>query len=185
MNVDIAWIPVGVAFVAACVGAVTDVWKYCVYNALTFPLMATGLLYHGLFGGWPALTSSAFGMLFGLGVLIVPWLLGMVGAGDVKLMAGVGSWLGMPASLIAFVVASLAAGVLGVVFIVWRGNFRETLANFRLIFYRFVALKNYLASDDMVEEQARAKDSRFRVLPFGVTVPVGVIGTVLWLCLAG
>src|SRR5262245_459195 len=108
---EIGWIPVTVALTAALVGAVTDVWKFRVYNAMTLPLFFTGLVYHGATGGVSGLTNSLVGGLFCFLVLILPYGMGLMGAGDVKLLAGVGAWLGLPGAIVAFVVSSLAAGV--------------------------------------------------------------------------
>ncbi len=51
-------LPVLVALAAACVGAVTDVWRFRVYNLLTFPLIFTGFFYHTLMDGRNGLAIS-------------------------------------------------------------------------------------------------------------------------------
>ena len=66
-------------------------------------------------------------MLFGLGVLIVPWLLGLMGAGDAKLLAGMGAWLGLAGAVVAFFVTSAATCAYATVLIIYRGRFRESL----------------------------------------------------------
>ncbi len=49
---ELGWIPIAVVGVATLISGFTDLCKYRVYNALTFPLMLGGLLYHGVVGGW-------------------------------------------------------------------------------------------------------------------------------------
>src|SRR3990172_7393375 len=100
------WQPIVIALVAASIAAVTDVWKFRVYNVLTIPLMISGLIYHGAVAGWEGLFSSALGFLFGFGVLFLPYLMGLMGAGDVKLLAGVGTWLGLQMTAVVFVVSA-------------------------------------------------------------------------------
>src|SRR5207248_5751947 len=92
------------AFVA--ITAVTDVWKFKVYNALTLPLLCSGLIYHGLAGGAAEFTESFLGALFGFGVLLAFYIMGGMGGGDVKLMAAVGAWLGMPQTFYVFIASS-------------------------------------------------------------------------------
>jgi prepilin peptidase CpaA len=173
--------PIIVVFVGASVAAISDVVQYRVRNSLTFPLIATGLAYHLLFQGWPGLTTSVGGMLVGLGILIAPWLLGLMGAGDVKLLAAVGAWLGTTATVVTFVVASAATGLYAVVLIVYRGKFRESLLTMKVILYRFVALGTYLGKEDMVEKLSNGPDRRLRVIPFAAMVPLGIVAVLFWL----
>ena len=58
-------VPIVLVLVAALIAAVTDVWKFKVYNLLTFPLLASGLLYHAIYGGTPGLAGSIVGALAG------------------------------------------------------------------------------------------------------------------------
>src|SRR4051812_45954857 len=78
-----------VVLCAALIAAVTDVWKFKVHNALTLPLLLSGLVYHAVVGGMDGFSDSLLGALFGFGVLIVFYAMGGMGAGDVKFMAGI------------------------------------------------------------------------------------------------
>ncbi|MEE9603540.1 MAG: A24 family peptidase [Thermoguttaceae bacterium] len=180
---DHLMLPTVVVLIGTCVGAVTDVWKFRVYNSLTFPLLVTGLLYHGLVGGWPALTSSSLGVCFGFAILIIPYLLGLMGAGDVKLLAGVGAWLGLPLTVMVFVISSLVAGAYAVVLILYRGRIGESLSTLKLILYRMASLGMHFGKEDLVETLSEGTDRRLRVIPFGAMIPIGVIGALLLLAL--
>ncbi len=173
-------LPVLVALAAACVGAVTDVWRFRVYNLLTFPLIFSGFLYHALLDGRNGLAISLLGCLFGLGVLIFPYLLGLMGAGDVKLLAGIGAWLGVESTMIVFVVSALVTGVYALGLIIYRGRLHESWLTVKVIFYRFAALGAYLGKDDIVESLDNCKDRRLRLIPFGAMVPLGIVGALIW-----
>lgn len=173
-------LPVLVALAAACAGAVTDLWRFRVYNLLTFPLIFTGLLYHTLMDGRSGLVVSGLGCLFGLGVLIFPYLLGLMGGGDVKLLAGIGAWLGVESTMIVFVVSSLVTGAYALGLIVYRGRLRDSWLTVKVIFYRFAALGAYLGKDDIVESLDACKDRRLRLIPFGAMVPLGILGALIW-----
>jgi len=81
---------IGIVLLAVLVTAATDLWKYKVYNVVTLPLLACGLIYHSVVGGSAAATGSVLGAAFGFSALFVFYLLGGMGAGDVKLMSAVG-----------------------------------------------------------------------------------------------
>jgi prepilin peptidase CpaA len=162
------------------VAAVTDVVEFRVRNLLTLPLIVSGLVYHAATGGSAGFTTSLAGFAFGIGVLIVPWLLGLMGAGDAKLLAGVGAWLGLPGAIATFIAASAITFVYASILIIYRGKIRESLMLMKVIGYRFLALGTYFGKDDLVEQCFAGPDRRQRVIPFGAMVPLGILGALLW-----
>jgi len=62
--------------------------------------------------GWDGLMGAVGGLLVGLACLLGPFLLGGMGGGDVKLMAAVGTCLGVRGAVYAVVDTALAGGVL-------------------------------------------------------------------------
>lgn len=181
MSSQVGVFPIVVVLVGSLIAAVTDVWKFRVYNALTFPLLVSGLLYHGIVSGLPGLGDGLAGMLLGFSALIILHIMGGVGAGDVKLMAAVGAWLGMELTLYVFIASSLAAGVYAVVLILITGRLGETLVNLQILIYRLMSLGRYLGSDSRLEYEANRADRHRRVVPFGAMVAVGVIAMLLYL----
>lgn len=83
-------------------------------NWLTVPGLALGILYHVVTGGWQGLLLSAAGFATGFGILLVLWLMGGTGAGDVKLMGALGAWLGAMLTVYVFVASSVIVGVVGI-----------------------------------------------------------------------
>jgi prepilin peptidase CpaA len=167
------------------VAAVTDLWKFKVHNLLTLPLLGTGLVYHGLTGGLDGLAESALGALFGFAILVVFYLLGGMGAGDVKLMAGVGAWLGMPLTFSVFLVSGLAAGIYAVVLILTCGKVRETWVNLQIVWHRLSAIGRHLAADDCVESEVHQAGRRYRVIPFAAMMVLGLVVLLAFAQLAG
>jgi prepilin peptidase CpaA len=102
--------------VAAC----TDLLKRRIPNVLTAPALATGLLVHTLTGGQAGMLLALTGMVAGLAALLPFYLLRGMGAGDVKLMAVVGSFLGPLGALHAAAVTLVLGAVLGVGILVSR-----------------------------------------------------------------
>jgi prepilin peptidase CpaA len=109
-----------VILVAALVTAsLTDIAHRRIPNAITYPLAAFGLLYHLHASGMNGLIFSITGILSGAALLLVFHLLGKMGAGDVKLMAAVGSILG-PAGVFTAALYSAIVGGLYALLVLWR-----------------------------------------------------------------
>ena len=87
---------VAALFVLLALAARCDLASRRIPNRLTLAGGAAGLLLAASQGGWGALGEAALGGLAGLGVLLPVWLLGGMGAGDVKLLGAAGTFLGVP-----------------------------------------------------------------------------------------
>jgi len=97
------------------VAVVTDLRARRIPNRLTFPAMLAGLAWHAASGGVDGAIFSLGGLGLGLGLMIAPYAAGVMGAGDVKLMAACGAWLGAAGVFQAFLLTSLAGGLYALV----------------------------------------------------------------------
>lgn len=78
-------------------------------------------------GAGVALTDALIGALVGFVALLVPFSLGVVGGGDVKYVAVVGSWMGLRLGCEALLLGTAAGMVIGVAYAACAGRLRETL----------------------------------------------------------
>ena len=117
------------ALASALAGAIWDIRTRRVPNALTFGTAIAALVVHLLSGGWQGLGWVATGWAVGLAMFLPLFLLGGLGAGDVKLLAALGAWLGPAGALWIGVYGAIAGGVLAVVVAAWRGYFRTAIRN--------------------------------------------------------
>jgi prepilin peptidase CpaA len=168
-------VPVVVVGAALAVAAVTDVWKFKVYNVLTLPLLASGPVYQVFVGGQAGLLASLCGLLVGFAVLLPFHLLGGVGAGDVKLMAGVGAWLGAPFALGLFLVSSLAAGLYGLALVLITGKWCRPVAS-----PASPTSESPAEAGDRVEEEVNRADRRLRIIPFAAMMAASMGIIVIW-----
>lgn len=102
----------GALLLAACV---TDLRARRIPNVLVLALGASGLLFslveHPIV---PGAARAAGGMATGLAIWLPFWLLRKIGAGDVKLFAAAGAWLGPGGAVTAALAAALCGGLLTV-----------------------------------------------------------------------
>jgi prepilin peptidase CpaA len=169
-----------VVLLAALITTVTDVWRFKVYNRLTLPLLLSGLLYHSVMGGVAGFGGSLLGAAFGFGVLLGFYIIGGMGAGDVKLMAAVGAWLGLPLTFHLFIASSLAAGVYSLILLVVSQGLSETWINFQILWLRLVVLGRHLGSGQQIEAAVNRPDRRRRLVPFAAMMLIGVLGLLVW-----
>jgi prepilin peptidase CpaA len=109
-------------------------------NKLTMPAAAAALLFHTIHGGAHGLWFSALGLLAGFGLMWLPFVLGGLGGGDLKLMAAVGALKGAMFALNTFLFAAIAGGIIALAVAASRGRLKMTFRNIRNILIGF-ALK--------------------------------------------
>jgi len=173
-------VPVIIVLLAALATTVTDLWKFKIYNVVTVPLLISGLAYHFLVGGVAVLGNSLLGMFFGFGILFFFYVMGGMGAGDVKLMAAVGAWLGLPITFHVFIASSLAAGLYSVVLMVLSSSLVETWTNIQILCLRIAVIGRHLGTGQRIEALVKQPDRRLRVVPFAAMVMVGTVSLMFW-----
>ncbi|WP_306010714.1 prepilin peptidase [Paenibacillus sp. P46E] len=82
-------------------------------NWITLPLLIVGLIAQGVMNGRHGILMAICGAGAGFLLLLIMHLLGAVGAGDVKLFAGIGAWTGILFTLQVVVYSVLFGAVIG------------------------------------------------------------------------
>jgi prepilin peptidase CpaA len=107
-------------WIAAIVGVaaiVDDLSRRQISNWISGSAFAAGLILQTIQGGWRGAGSALLGTVTGAGVFLIFYLLGGMGGGDVKLMAGFGAVLGVKRLLEAALWTAGCGGVMAVVVI--------------------------------------------------------------------
>ncbi len=155
-----------VALVMA-VAALWD-WRYRrIPNKLTLPFVLTGLVYHLAFHGLRGAGSAVLGMLLAGGILLVFYLLGATGAGDVKLAAGLGAWCGPAASAEVLMYAAIAGGLLAVLSVLAHAVRQRSGEPLKRLLWRLVAL---FVQPRIAPEVVRSARYRHLALPYAVPI---------------
>ena len=173
-------IPLVVVAVATLLAAATDLWKFKVYNLLTLPTLALGLLGSAALGGWAGLWSSLMGAGFGFAILVIFYVLGGVGAGDVKLLTAVGAWLGPFWTFHVFIASALAAGVYALVLVLGRGGIAAVVVELFSIRQAVFHPKSIGRPDADIASEVKRSDRRRRLVPFAAMICVGYFFNVAW-----
>ncbi len=141
-------------------------------NWITFPMVLSGLVYSTWVGGWGGLSAGLLGMAVGLLTLMPLYAVGGMGAGDVKLMAGIGAWLGWETTFYAFCVSTIVGAIMAVCMVLYRGAFEKHYKNFLLILLEWVNIRN---PRELSRIAAERKPTMF-LLPYGIPICIGSIG---------
>ncbi len=86
---------VWIAGIVGIAAIVDDVARRRISNWIPCSAFAAGLTLQTIEGGWRGTGAALLGTLAGAGVFLIFYLLGGMGGGDVKLMAGFGAVLGV------------------------------------------------------------------------------------------
>jgi prepilin peptidase CpaA len=101
------------------VAAVWDIRFKRIPNWLTFPSMIVALSYYVIVGGIEGLLFSLQGAMVGMAILIIPYFMRGMGAGDVKLVGVVGAFLGVGKVVLALLWTALVGGLYAIVLLIY------------------------------------------------------------------
>ena len=108
--------------VLVTIAALFDLATKRIPNALTYGSWIWGLALAAALGGWAGLTDSALGFAGAFVPVLLMFLGGSIGGGDVKLMGGVGALLGFPGGLNAFIASIIVGGFFAAGILLWQGR---------------------------------------------------------------
>jgi prepilin peptidase CpaA len=106
---------------------ITDLRERKIYNKVVFPAAAAGIILNTAHQGFPGLRTSITGLLAGVLIFIVPFALGGLGAGDVKLLGAVGALKGPLFALYTALATALIGGVIAILVLLWQSRLLSTL----------------------------------------------------------
>ena len=174
-----AYCVLGVVLVAA---SVTDIRTGKIYNVVTYPAIAIGLIGHTLamrmeFADQApmGLAGAAAGLAVGFGPLLAAWMAGGIGGGDAKLMGAVGALAGWRFALATLFYGFAVAAVMAVVVILKRRIARDTLV--RIFRFLYLTLTPAKPADPAVEDSPK--------IAFGLALCIGAAAVLVDVVLNG
>ena len=165
------------ALIIAGCAAWIDLRSHKIPNVLTVTGAFLGILLNCVDSGLSGLEQSLAGLGLGLILLLPGYVLEATAAGDVKLMAALGSLLGPNGVLCALIYSILFAGIIGMVMalIAWRTRGATgPLQRYREMF-RFLVL-----TGKPVYIKPRAGEAMARRMPLAVPIAIGTTVSMLY-----
>ena len=175
--------PVWVVTVTLIVAAVVDGFELKVPNWITFPMVLAGWAYSVVFAQslgmtwYEGLGWSLFGTVMGLVLLLPAYAIGGMGAGDVKLLAGVGAWMHGEHTFYAFCLSAIVGAVLAIAMVLVRRAWNKHYNQFWMIAGEIMTIRNV----DELSSIAAERKSSMLLLPYGIPIAIGSIIYFAWM----
>ena len=165
--------------VTLVVAAVIDGIQLRVPNWLTFPMVITGWVYSATLSGYTwyeGLGWSLLGTVIGLALLLPAYAIGGMGAGDVKLSAGIGAWMWTTVTVYAFAFSAVVGGVIAVIMVMVSRGWNKHHGQFWMIWNEILTVKN----PESLAAIAAERKPTMMLLPYGIPMAIGTIAYFAW-----
>lgn len=147
----------------------TDLTEQKILNKVVLPGVLLGFGVNIYYMGGPGLLFSGKGVLVGMGLLLIPFILGGMGAGDVKLLGAIGAIKGTQFVFNTFIGTALAGGLIAIIVIITRKKFLSTLKRIGIGLYIVFTSKNVNAIKNMEQDDEKG------YFPYGLAISVGTL----------
>ncbi len=148
----------GLCVIVAVLATAEDIWRRRVSNYVTAGAFVSGVAAHSLLFGWPGAWDSLLGALYGFLVFLVFFIVGGMGGGDVKLMAGFGAIVGSERIWLAAVLVAMLGGLMAV---------------------GYLALQKLLHLYRRNQAETADKPARKAMIPYAPAISLGMLLTFL------
>lgn len=173
----------GAVLGASLAGAATDLTARRIPNRLTGPVLLAGLAWSGWAGGLSGLCEAAIASILLAVPYVVLFLLAGGGAGDAKMMAAIGAWLGIVNGIVALAAIALCGIILAVACAAAKKRLGRVMDHTRAFVTGVVLM---LLSRGRLKGEALflPRTDTVQTVPYGVAIFVGAVvaalGVLLW-----
>ena len=149
------------------IAAVIDIRVKKIPNLITFPTMVLGPVYYGVTNGWDGLLFSLGGLALGMGIFFILYMMGGMGAGDVKLMGAVGAIVGSKGILLTALFSAIVGGVYALIVLLFNIEYLKDL-----IKRSYITIKSFVFTKQFIPVPAE-KSLKKPTLCYGVAIAIG------------
>lgn len=158
---------------ALAIAVIEDLRRRKIPNLVTFPAMVAAIVLHCLSTGVHGFFFGTGGLALGMGLFLIPYAMGGMGAGDVKLMGVAGAVFGPQGLIVASVLVVLAGGIYGFIIVALHPGYMAALLQRMWTAIKTVALTFQYAP------LAPDHNHKLPVLKFAIPIALGAIGFML------
>lgn len=155
------------------IAAIIDIRVQKIPNLITFPTMVLGLIYHSITTGLNGLIFSIEGLVLGIAIFIIPYLMGGMGAGDAKLMGAIGAIIGPKGVLLASLFTAIVGGIYALIILLLNHKYSKSF-----ITRNAMTLKTLALTGQFIPISADESEKKFK-LCYGVAIAIGTISYLL------
>jgi prepilin peptidase CpaA len=167
--------PIWIVSITLVVAAVIDGLKLKVPNWITYPMIIAGWIYSATcvagYPWWEGLLYSLAGTAVGLALLLPAYAIGGMGAGDVKLLAGVGAWVWSTDTVYAFAASAIIGGIIAVIMVLLKKSWFKHQTQFWMICNEILTVKD----PEKLAAIAAERKPTMMLLPYGIPIAIGSI----------
>jgi prepilin peptidase CpaA len=152
-----------------------DLKQHRIPNFLTLSALIAGVSLQLILQGWSGIMYSLGGMAIGFLIFIPFYIKGGMGAGDVKLMAAAGAFLGFEDTLLAVGLTLFAGSIMGVFLLVILGGIKSAMHRY----YSTLKQLLYTHSVDLSYIPPPSDDAASVKFPYAAAICIGTIAA-MW-----
>ena len=173
-EVFIANVPIMVVALLLVGALIFDLWQHRIPNWLTYGSAVLGFVLQIVMHGFEGLIVALGGFFVGLCVLMPFFLKGGMGAGDVKLMAALGVFVGAKSVLLMAACTLIAGGVIGILFLAWHRGLGDYLSRY------WITIKHLIYSGKLLYVPPQQREAASKRFPYATAISLGVLTVFVW-----
>jgi prepilin peptidase CpaA len=151
---------------------ITDIRGQKIYNKIILPSILIVMILNSWFYGFDGFKLSSLGFLIGMAILLIPYLLGGMGAGDVKLLAFIGAAKGVAFVINSAIYMALIGGVISLAILIFN---KQAVGFIKSIFSWIVSL--FYKVQRAIDFSNSSAKNKF---PYGTAIVAGALVCLLF-----
>lgn len=150
------------------VAGIQDLRFQKIPNLLTYPTMGIGIACHSFTTGLEGLFFAAGGLAVGIALLILPYIMGGMGAGDAKLLGAAGAILGPKGVFTSFLFSAVIGGVYALALLIHSRRFSKGFVERHV-----TTLKTFVFTGQFIS--IPSQDENKPKLCYGLPIAIGTL----------
>lgn len=166
-------VPTGVLLAVLIAAAVIDMSRHRLPNVLTASAALLGIILQCWLHGWSGLLNGLAGLFTGLCLFLPFYAAHWMGAGDVKLMAAVGTFLGWPDSLLAVALTTGIGSIVALGYMAAQGGLADYGRRYGLM------AKCLFCTGKVAYVPPTPGESSTLLFPYALAIALGTLATLV------